>query len=135
MADITVQKINKKNGQIINQDDIAKIDNNATLMQNAINSNTSKIGGIADDLVITNTNVQNNYNTLNDNISNVDSKLVEHIFDSIRHITKDERTKWNYYDNTIQSILNLLDVILKDSLITDESGNSITDESGNILVM
>lgn len=38
MANITLEKINKTNGQRINQDDIAKIDNNATKIEDTINS-------------------------------------------------------------------------------------------------
>lgn len=46
MADITLQKLNLINGDILTQEDIAKIDSNTDIAQNKINEHSNKIGDL-----------------------------------------------------------------------------------------
>ena len=57
-----LEKINKTNGQVFGQDDIAKIDNNSTKIENAINLNTNSINNhISDNIAHTSVLDRNNW--------------------------------------------------------------------------
>jgi uncharacterized phage infection (PIP) family protein YhgE len=120
--------------------------NEATSINNSLNAtiNTANMSKKNLDSSI------NTGNTLNDGLKNnirtgqfllsnlkianseVNKKIDNHINDDVRHITNEERNRWN---NNIAQLAGIIDKLIANSPIVTENGDYIVNDNGDILVV
>ena len=111
---------------------LASTVNNANTANSTLNTSISNANTLKSNL---DNSITTGKQTIED-LKKTNSEYTDHIKNMDIHVTKEQKDKWDAYEDKIRELTSIIDNLLyKDSIVIDDEGNFIVDDEGNTIIV